>query len=337
MDLAAVKDFLASQNQPAFRLKQIVKNYYSGRYSSFDDMTDLSKSLRQQLSEKFALYSVGEDKILHSGETTKARLKLADDKMIETVLMDYGDWLTACISCQVGCPLGCAFCATGKMGFNRNLAAQEIVDQVLYWNHRLYPKYIGRIVYMGMGEPFLNWDNLVESLNILRYDLEIGQRKISISTAGIVPKIIEFADMNTEINLAISLHAPDQATREKIMPVAKQYDFEELKAACHYYVQQTKRQLFFEYVMVKDINDTSTHLAKLITFIKSHPLFFLNLIPLNNVLGGLPPSPPSTISHFESVLTKNFVPYTVRQSLGQSIDSACGQLIISSWNRKEYK
>lgn len=329
MDFAKLSEVLTSINQPQFRLKQIAKNYYSAKYSSFEDMTDLPANLRQILSETISLSSVIEDKMIESENTIKARLRLSDGKMIESVLMDYSGWLTACISSQVGCPLGCAFCATGKMGFVRQLTADEIIDQIIYWNHRIYPKYIGRVVFMGMGEPFLNWDSVMTAINQINdpNGLNMGKRKLSISTAGIVPKIKEFADMNTEINLAISLHAPDQKTREQIMPIAKQYSFEDLKQACLYYVNKTNRQLFFEYVLIKGVNDSPSQLHSLIDFIKLHHLFFLNLIPLNTVAGGLPASPESTISLFESTLTKSHTPYTVRHSLGQSINSACGQLI----------
>lgn len=330
MDFAKLSEILTKVGEPSFRLKQITKNYYSGRYSSFTEMTDLPKGLRDHLQENLVLSTVTEDKIIEGGGTIKARLKLGDGKMIESVLMDYGDWLTACISSQVGCPLGCTFCATGKMGFVRNLTSDEIIDQVLFWNHKIFPKYIGRVVYMGMGEPFLNWDNVISSLNQLndKNGLNIGHRKVSISTAGIVPKIIEFANVNNEVNLAVSLHSPDQETRIKIMPIAKTYHFDELQKACLYYVDHTRRQLFFEYVLIAGVNDSRAHLMKLIDFITQSHLFFLNLIPLNNVVGGMPASSPKVIAMFESELTKRHVPYTVRHSLGQSINSACGQLIV---------
>ena len=173
--------------------------------------------------------------------------------------MDYGDWLTACLSSEVGCPLNCAFCATGKMGFKRNLTAEEMLDQILYWNHKIFPKYIGRLVFMGMGEPFLNWDNLLTTLKIIKENLDIGSRKISISTAGIIPKIYEFTDLNTEINLALSLHAPDQETRQKIMPIALQYHFDDLIKSLNYYTAHTRRQLFLEYALIDNINDSQDH------------------------------------------------------------------------------
>ncbi len=288
-------------------------------------MTDIPKDLRQILDEKFSLLSVSEIKVLENKDTKKSALKLKDNFSIESVLMDYDQWITACISSQVGCPLGCSFCATGKMGFKRNLSSEEIVDQIIYWNSKIFPKYIGRIVFMGMGEPFLNWDNVMTAIKIFKNNLEIGSRKISISTAGIVPKIYEFADLDTEINLAISLHAPNQETRKKIMPIAKEYKFSDLINSLNYYTTHTRRQLFLEYALIKDINDTDSNLSELIKLLKSDHLFYLNLIPLNPVKGGLVPS--TKLEKFSEALKKAHVNFSLRQSFGQSIDSACGQLI----------
>jgi 23S rRNA (adenine2503-C2)-methyltransferase len=295
-------------------------------------MTDLPKDLRDQLNSKLSLYSVKLAEILKDDFTQKTRLSLVDGHQIETVLMNYDDWLTACVSSQVGCPLGCKFCATGQMGLIRNLSAEEIIDQILFWNHLLYPKYVGRLVFMGMGEAFLNWDNLITSLKIInsKDGLNIGARKISISTAGIVPKIKEFTDLNTEINLAVSLHSADQKTREFIMPIAKTYPLKELRQALIYYVSQTNRQIFFEYALIKDINDSPRHLKLLIDFIKSNHLFYLNLIPLNPVKNGLSPSTQTVFNNFVSGLKKAGIDFSVRHSQGQSINSACGQLITEN-------
>jgi 23S rRNA (adenine2503-C2)-methyltransferase len=330
VEIAALKQFLDQNHQPSFRLKQIQKNYFSSRYSSFTDMTDLPKDLREQLSKELSIYSVKLDKLLKDDFTQKARLALADGHQIETVLMNYDEWLTACVSSQVGCPLGCKFCATGQMGLIRNLTTEEIVDQILFWNHQLYPKYVGRIVFMGMGEAFLNWESLLESLKIInsKEGLNLGSRKISISTAGIAPKIRDFADLKTEINLAVSLHSADQPTRELIMPIAKTYPLTELKSALEYYVSQTNRQVFFEYILIKDVNDTPRHLKLLIDFIKSNRLFYLNLIPLNPVKNGLTPSTQVAFNNFVAGLKKANVDFSVRHSQGQSINSACGQLIV---------
>jgi 23S rRNA (adenine2503-C2)-methyltransferase len=266
VNLDLLKTFLSTLQEPDYRYRQIVKNYYSSRFSSFSDMTDLPKDLRANLQSKIPLLSLSLAKISLSGHTQKALLQLADNQTIESVLMDYGQWLTACVSSQIGCPLACKFCATGQMGFIRNLTVEEIIDQIIFWNQKVYPKYIGRIVFMGMGEPFLNWDNLLSALSIINSPngLNVGSRKISISTAGIVPKIKEFTDLNTEINLAISLHSLDQKTRQSIMPVAKQYPLPELLDACLYYVNQTHRQLFFEYALIQGVNDRPADLQLIV-------------------------------------------------------------------------
>lgn len=328
MDLIAIKKYFDSLKLPDYRYRQILKNYFSGHYQSFSQMTDLPKDLRENLDKNFSLLSVSEIKLQQGTDTQKAALKLSDDLAIESVLMNYDQWLTVCLSSQVGCPLNCAFCATGKMGFKRNLTAEEIVDQILYWNFKLSPKYVGRIVFMGMGEPFLNWDSLLAALKIIRENLGFGSRKISISTAGIVPKIYEFADLDTEINLAISLHASNQKNREKIMPISLQYNYDDLIESLNYYTQKTHRQLFLEYALIKDINDDQDSLNELVKLLKSNNLFYLNLIPLNPVKGGLTPS--SNLKLFTNTLEKNHLNFSLRQTFGQSIDSACGQLIMEN-------
>lgn len=331
MDLIKLKETLDSLNLPNFRYRQIVKNYYSGRYSNFNQMTDLSLDLRQKLSTSLNLLSVSEKKVIGDDSTKKVLLELSDGQKIESVFMNYDEWLTACVSSQVGCSLGCSFCATGKMGFKRNLTPEEIVDQILYWNQKIYPKYIGRIVFMGMGEPFLNWNNILAAINIInnKDGLNIGARKISISTAGVVDKIKAFADLDTQINLAVSLHSADQKFRESIMPIAKKYSLAELKNACNYYVGKTNRQLFFEYALM-DKNTSQKNAQDLAKFIKSNRLFFLNLIPLNLVDGGMTPASSEQQKIFMSYLDKLGVEYSLRRSFGQNFSAACGQLITSS-------
>ena len=331
MDLSQLKTFLDSQNLPPFRFRQIVKNYFSGRYASFNQMTDLSLDLRAKLSENFSLFSVSETKTVGDNSVQKSLLKLSDGQSIETVLMDYEDWITACVSSQVGCALNCQFCATGKMGFRRNLTADEIVDQILYWNQKIHPQFVGRIVFMGMGEPFLNWDNLLAALEIINSPdgLNIGARKISISTAGVADKIIEFAKLNTQINLAVSLHSANQKYRESIMPIARQYNLDELKKACLYYVNHTNRQLFFEYALTNQ-NTSQTDAKLLADFLHSHRLFFVNLIPLNPVDGGLTPATKDQQKLFMNYLNQLGVEYSLRKSFGQSYSAACGQLATTN-------
>ncbi|MFA5750264.1 MAG: 23S rRNA (adenine(2503)-C(2))-methyltransferase RlmN [Candidatus Shapirobacteria bacterium] len=328
MDLLLLKDFLTKKKLPDFRYRQIVKNYFSGRYLNFDQMTNLSLDLRASLSEKFSLLSVSEEKVIGDESTQKALLKLSDGQKIESVLMNYEEWITACVSNQVGCSLGCSFCATGKMGFKRNLTSEEIVDQIIYWNQKIYPKYIGRIVFMGMGEPFLNWDNVLAAIKIINSPdgLNIGARKISISTAGVVDKITEFANLETQINLAISLHSANQEKRESFMPIAKQFNLDELKQACTDYVNKTNRQLFFEYALM-DSNTGQQDAQSLVKFIKSHHLFFLNLIPLNPVIGGMTSASKDQQQKFLNYLNQSGIEYSLRHSFGQDLNAACGQLV----------
>jgi 23S rRNA (adenine2503-C2)-methyltransferase len=202
----------------------------------------------------------------------------------------------------------------------------------LFWNQKLFPKYVGRVVFMGMGEPFLNWDNFIKALELINSDegLNIGARKISVSTAGIVDKIIDFANLNNQVNLAISLHSADQKVRESIMPISKQYPLDKLKSACDYYVKKTNRQIFFEYALMKDINDRPEDLKLIINFIRSNRLFYLNLIPLNPVEGGMTPSTTNSFDKFVYALEKAHVNFSIRRSFGQNVDAACGQLAVSS-------
>lgn len=344
MNQALLKSFLFDRQQPDYRLRQIIRNYYSGRFKSFSDMTDLPKDLRNELEHRLPFLSLQPQKIQVVGQTQKALLQLSDNQTIESVLMDYGDWLTACVSSQVGCPLNCKFCATGKMGFVRNLTTEEIIDQIIFWKQQISLPCQGevvpprrdrrgfRVVFMGMGEPFLNWDNLLAALKIINSPsaLNIGARKISVSTAGIVPKIKEFADLNTEINLAVSLHSLDQKVRQSIMPMALQYPLDQLKSACLYYVNRTHRQLFFEYSLIRGVNDRPADLNLLIPFLSSHRLFFLNLIPLNSVTCGLSPSSSSTTNSFTSQLQRHHLNFSLRHSFGQDISAACGQLATSA-------
>lgn len=297
-------------------------------------MTDISKDLRQQLSSQISLYSVAAVTVLTAPDSQKALLRLADGQHIESVLMDYGEWKTVCVSSQVGCALNCSFCATGKMGFRRQLSAEEIIDQILFWKssqNKSFPlsskgdKGGFRIVFMGMGEPFLNWDNLLAALEIIKHQLLIGSRKISISTAGVVSRIRDFTALDTEINLAISLHSLEQSVRATIMPVARQFTLTELLPSLEDYVTRTRRQLFLEYALIKDVNDRDRDLELLINLLRHHRLYYLNLIPLNPIQGGLIPS--LRLSFFQKNLSAAGVNFSLRHSLGQAINSACGQLI----------
>lgn len=331
MKIDEVKNYLQEQNIPSFRLKQILEAYFKQGLSSFEEISSLPAPLRSELSKKFSWFSLKPEKLLGKRKegAVKALLSLEDGLKTESVLMFYRDWITACVSVMVGCPLGCEFCATGQMGFKRNLFDYEIVEQIVYWNNFLKKtgERIKKIVFMGMGEPFLNWDNTYSAIKTInsKEGLEIGQRNITISTAGLPDKIKEFADLDTQINLAVSLHSPFQEKREEIMPIAKTYPLEELFEACKYYVKKTNRKLFFEYALINGINDRKEDALEILKLFKSH-LFHLNLINLNPTRSKYSSALQRNIAEFERLLNQNHVPYTLRRSVGTDIKAACGQL-----------
>ncbi len=258
----------------------------------------------------------------------KNRLILTDGLKIESVLMKYRDWYSACVSVMVGCPLGCKFCATGKMDFKRNLTMEEIAGQVEFWNNFLQEKgRVSRVVFMGMGEPFLNWENVWNSIKILNKPgkFNIASRHITVSTAGIIPKIYEFTDLKTQVNLAISLHSAFQEKREQLMPIAKEYPLSELMKSAGHYVGKTDRKIFFEYALMEKFNDTFEDIFQ-IKKIFGSKLFYLNVIILNSVDKQFKPSGMGRRETFVRALKKNKIPFTVRRSIGKEINAACGQL-----------
>lgn len=328
MNLKELQTFLDSRNQPKFRFKQIVKNYFSGQFDSFEKMSNLSLDLRKDLNNNLSLSSNTLEVIQEDKSTKKALLKLSDNEKIETVLMEYEGWTTVCVSTQIGCLLGCKFCATGKLGFKRNLTTEEIIDQIVFWNNKIYPKTISRVVFMGMGEPFLNWDNFIQAIEIInsKNGLNIGSRKISVSTVGIADRIKDFTDLDNQINLAISLHSVNQEKRESMMPIAKKYSLDQLKESCKYYIEKTNRQIFFEYALMKDINDSKEDAKELSKFINYSHLYYLNIIQLNEIEGGMIPSTEKQTDLFLDILDKKRVSYSLRRSFGSKIKAACGQL-----------
>lgn len=266
--------------------------------------------------------------------TSKALLELADGANIETVLIKHSSHYTACLSSQVGCALACVFCATGQDGFIRNLEAAEILSQISFWNDYLKKenKKIKNVVFMGMGEPFLNWDSLKEALEIINSPkvLNIGQRRITVSTCGIVDKIDAFAKEFQQINLAVSLHSAVDETRSRLMPINRKYPLKALIAACLSYVEQTNRKLFFEYTLFRGINDTDREIRQLVTFINKHYLFHLNLIPYHLTNCGFIPTKTKRRNEIISLFNKNKLAYTIRKSFGTDINAACGQLRLNA-------
>lgn len=332
MNITKLGNLLQKNGEPRYRFSQIKKAYFQNLAPGFKHITSLPEPLRQTLEKNLPFDETEVTKLEKSpdGKTIKNLLRLADGEMVESVLMKHPHWITVCLSTQVGCPLDCAFCATGALGFKRNLTPPEIYEQIVHWNRYLIKegKKITHLVFMGMGEPFLNWDNLWESLEIITDPeaLGIGERKIAISTAGVTPRIKDFTAKNTQINLAVSLNAPTQEVREKIMPVAVKYPLPDLLEACREYIDQTKRKLFFEYVLVDKVNDSVEMAQKLTQILKKHYLYHLNLINLNKTCRELEPATKERFTAFVEVLKKNKVPHTIRQSYGIPLSAGCGQL-----------
>lgn len=320
---------------PLFRLKQIRQWAYNKGVLQFDQMKNLPQALQQQLAEKFPLLSF---KLVHletseDQQTTKAIIQLEDGKEVECVLLRHlKERSTVCISSQVGCAVGCTFCATGKLGFSRNLTAEEIADQVLWARSSLIEE--GKkqeqlptnVVYMGMGEPFLNYEGVVGSLRLLQDELGIGGRRVTVSTVGIVPKIKAFADENLQVNLAVSLHAANEALRRQIIPMSRLFDLQKLSEATEYYMEKTHRKVFFAYVMLAGVNDQEEHAHQVVEWL-GKKLAHVNLIQFNPIddCDHLPSSRP-TIERFQHIIQSAGFPVTVRYTMGRELDAACGQL-----------
>lgn len=327
---------MQAQNQPKFRLEQIKKAIYQDGISSFAEISTLSKDLREILGKEINILSFEVQKVLVSKDkqSMKALLKLQDGNLIEAVLIapKPGVW-SACISCQVGCAIGCRFCATGKLGLKRNLTAEEITDQILFWIGYLKTtnQKLSTIVYMGMGEPFLNWDNVSQSLRDL-IDPKLfcfGSRSISVSTSGIPEGIEKLASEFPQVNLALSLHFGSDQKRSEIMPINRKNNLENLRQALKKYFEKTKRKVFLEYVMLNGVNDSSEDADKLIDFVRSIgklQLLHVNLIRYNSTDSEFKSSSKERTVMFRDYLEKNKIEVTIRKSLGEEIQGACGQL-----------
>ncbi|MDP3837025.1 MAG: 23S rRNA (adenine(2503)-C(2))-methyltransferase RlmN [bacterium] len=328
MDLSKLSQIL--QTEPKFRFKQAYQALYQDLVESWSDVSVLPLSLRERLDEECPL-EIRADLTVSSKKTEKALITFEDDVSVETVLMRHRDGRnTVCVSSQAGCPLGCTFCATGAAGFTRNLSAEEIVEQYFFWARRLKhleeDAKIDNVVFMGMGEPFLNYDEFIKAAKTLN-DAEkfnLGARRLSVSTAGIVEGIKKLAAEKIQMNLAVSLHAPLDSLREQLMPIGKKYPIPVLMRAVDDYIRKTGRRVMFEYVMIKNINDGEDDAATLISLMKK-PLHLVNLIPYN-ATGKFQPSSPARIKAFREKLEEASVAVTERLSQGRDIDGACGQL-----------
>ena len=319
---------LKEMGQPAFRAKQIYTWLHKG-VRSYDEMTNVSKELRQKLAQEYPFYppEVVRKQESQKDGTIKYLWQLADGNCVETVLMRYHYGNTVCISTEVGCRMGCAFCASTLGGLVRRLEPQEMLDQVLFTQVDSGQP-ISHIVLMGIGEPLDNYDNVMRFLELVNSEngMNISMRHISLSTCGLVPKIRELAEKKLQLTLSISLHAPNDETRNKIMPVNKAYSSEELLDACRDYYKITGRRISFEYAMIDGVNDSEADAKLLLKRLKGLPAH-VNMIPLNHVEESpLKPSTRMAVQRFQKILEDGGVPATVRRTLGGDIDASCGQL-----------
>jgi len=340
MNLNKLQSILKAE--PKYRYAQINKALYQDFVSDWDEISSLPKALREKLKAECSLEIEAQVFKGRGGKgALKALITLDDDRRIETVLIrQKGRRNTVCVSSQVGCPLNCAFCATGRFGFERNLTAEEIIEQVIFWARYLTqeekkkstprtavePDKIDNIVFMGMGEPFLNYTEFIKAVKFLNNPetMNIGARRLSVSTAGEVEGIKRLTGEKLQVNLAISLHASNDNLRRDLMPIAKKYALRELFRAVDTYIEKTGRRVMFEYLMIKNINDTDKDAAELGRLLKK-PLYMVNLIPYNPT-GQFKASSAERIEKFKDILALAGITATVRQSFGGDILAACGQL-----------
>lgn len=327
-NLEDLKEELISINEKSFRAEQIFKWIYELEVTSFDEMSNLSLELREKLKKEFDFHNFKIIKKQESSDGTKKYLfNVLDGNAIETVLMEYHHGKTICVSSQIGCKMGCKFCASTGIKFIRNLTAGEIVEQILAVQRDVKDK-ISNVVFMGIGEPFDNYDNVLKAIQIINNQkgLNIGARHISISTSGLVPKIYEIADKDLQCTLSISLHATNDEKRSAMMPINNKYNINELMKACRYYIEKTNKRISFEYALAKDNNDNLEDAKELVKLLKGM-LCHVNLIPINKIENGkYVKSTNENIIKFRDYLNSKGITATIRRELGSDIEAACGQL-----------
>ena len=325
-------EFFLDKGFDSYRGKQVYEWIWKKSIYSFDDMTNLSKDLRVMLDTHFVINHIEVDKIQKSSDgTIKNAVKLFDDYTVESVLIPTDDRTTACVSSQVGCSLDCKFCATSKLKRMRNLNPDEIYDQVVTINNqslKYFKRPLSNIVFMGMGEPLMNYNNLIESIEKISSDkgLNMSQKRIVVSTSGIPKMIKKLADENLKVNLALSLHSAVEETRNQIMPFSTKFSLEDIKESLLYWYSKTKRRITFEYIVWKGINDTVEDVNALVSYCKSIPSK-VNLIEYNTIGDkNFISATDNIINLYKDLLEKNKITVTVRRSRGKDIDAACGQL-----------
>lgn len=331
LNIVELKEWMKNSGESKFRAKQVLDWIYKGIWK-FEDMSNISGSTKQKLQSNFCIRIpelISEYKSKQN-DTIKYLFALEDGNLIECVVMKYKHGNSICISTQVGCRMGCEFCASTIGGLIRNLTPGEMLSQIMK-AQELISERISNVVLMGSGEPFDNFDNVMKFLDIVNSEdgLNIGQRHITISTCGIVPKIIEFANINIQTTLAISLHAATDEIRMKSMPIANKYSISEIIEACKYYIRKTNRRITFEYALVMDVNDSRLDAEKLSLLLKGM-LCHVNLIPINEIKENkFKRSLNENVAEFKRVLDNNNIQTTIRREMGLDINAACGQLRIS--------
>jgi len=352
LDAGKLQAFAKERKLQPFRIKQIQQEIFKNQNIDFADMTTLSKDLREDLDKQFSVVTLKANKILEDDTSTKIWFQTQDGFMIEAVILYHRqdekynktdeeklNRITLCISSQVGCPVNCVFCVTWKLGFKRNLTRDEIVSQILFANNYVKKKFgkqedgslysIRNIVFMGMWEPLLNYDNVKKAIEImLRQEagFSLSRRHITISTAGIIPWIKQLVKDEIPVKLAISLHAPNQELRDRLMPIAKAYPLDELNRALSEYVNATDNRIFYEYIMIKGVTDKPELAKQLVAFLRKK-LAHVNLIPYNtNPAIDFVESDTASIQAFKKILEDGGLTVTVRDSLGRKMKGACGQL-----------
>ncbi len=334
LPFAAVEEYIAGLGEKKFRAKQLYEWMHVHKAASYGEMTNLPKSLRRQLDEEtdYTCLRQVDCQISRQDGTRKYLFALADGNMVESVLMRYHHGNSVCISSQVGCRMGCRFCASTLDGLERNLAPSEMLDQI-YRIERDIGERVSNVVVMGTGEPLDNYDNLLTFIRMLtdEHGCHISQRNVTVSTCGIVPRIRQLAEEKLQITLALSLHASNQKKRLELMPIARTYDISQVLDACAFYFQETGRRVTFEYSLVEGVNDApeqALELAYLLAGMHGH----VNLIPVNPIKErSYAASRPASVHRFQNILEKNGINVTIRRELGADIDGACGQL------RRRYK
>jgi len=336
-NLDELKQELISLGEKGYRAEQIFNWIYVEKVKSFDDMTNISLELREKLKQNYTMCNFEILRKQESSDGTKKYLfDVLDGNAIETVLMEYHHGKTICVSSQIGCKMGCKFCASTGIAFVRSLTAGEIVEQILAVEQDI-GEHISNIVFMGIGEPFDNYDNVMHAIRIINNQkgLNIGARHISVSTSGLVPRIYDFANEDLQCTLSISLHATDNAKRSAMMPVNNMYSIEELMEACKYYIAKTNKRISFEYALAKDNNDNLEDAKELVNLLKGM-LCHVNLIPINKIENGkFTKSSNDNIIKFRDYLNDHGIVATIRRELGSDIDAACGQLRRKNLNKQE--